>query len=178
METWLMMTSNVTAWASTRRQFESLVENIDVVCVQEHHVLASSWQDVEHNMQGFGYKTTGHPATPRAGHGSHGSTIRGGLHVISIYLQAGVLVHKQLPCWHELAGYIRSLQQPWVCMGDVNCTPAELHSTGLLEGMSGTFVTQNLPTCTSGRGRILDFGVIATSIRHRVHVVELLELSQ
>eukprot|EP00971_Amphidinium_carterae_P310594 6171606-Amphidinium_carterae.1 len=107
-----------------------------------------------------------------------GGIIRGGLHVISVYLEAGVPVRKQLPYLHELAGYIRSLQHPWICLGDFNCTPAELHSTGWLDCVSGTLVTQNFPTCSSGRSRILDYGVIATSIRHRVQSVELLELSQ
>eukprot|EP00971_Amphidinium_carterae_P084242 1667717-Amphidinium_carterae.3 len=66
------MTTNVTAWSSGRRQFEHLSESIDVACIQEHHVRAQTWPDVEHSMRGLGYKMSGHPADPGVGSGSHG----------------------------------------------------------------------------------------------------------
>ena len=86
---------------------------------------------------------------------------------ISAYLEAGVgLNETNVRRLTQLADFIKCLRVPFVVMADWNIEPYELVATGWDRFVQGTIVTPRdvTFTCNQGRGRMLDYAVVANSL--------------
>ena len=86
---------------------------------------------------------------------------------ISAYLESGVgLNETNVRRLTQLADFIKCLRIPFVIMADWNIEPSELVATGWDRFVQGTVVTPRdvTFTCNQGRGRMLDYAVVANSL--------------
>ena len=72
-----------------------------------------------------------------------------------------------------LGEFLRSLDMPFIIGGDFNCDPAELTKTGWPRRLKAEILHTTEPTCTSGRGRTIDFFLISHQLVHSVVSTEL-----
>ncbi|CAK0816536.1 unnamed protein product, partial [Prorocentrum cordatum] len=68
---------------------------------------------------------------------------------------------------HNIARIVKSLDVPWLLVGDFNATPAEMAKSGWLDVLRARVVTTEgvEVSCTSGKGRMIDYAVVPDSFR-------------
>eukprot|EP00959_Pyramimonas_sp_CCMP1952_P184339 3854828-Pyramimonas_sp.AAC.1 len=68
---------------------------------------------------------------------------------------------------HNIARIVKSLDVPWLLVGDFNATPAEMAKSGWLDVLRARVVTPEgvEVSCTSGKGRMIDYAVVPDSFR-------------
>ena len=95
-----------------------------------------------------------------------GAAMPGGFHCGSLYLHDGIGLGHELnqKVLHGVAARVNLLQGPFVLSADWNGTPEELVATGFLKLIQGHIVRPVGKTCTAGKGRILDYFVVSSSM--------------
>ena len=95
-----------------------------------------------------------------------GAAMPGGFHCGSLYLHDGIgLDHElNLKVLQGIAARVNLLQGPLVLSADWNGTPEELVATGFLKLIGGHIIRPVGKTCSAGKGRILDYFVVSSSM--------------
>ncbi|CAK0870501.1 unnamed protein product [Prorocentrum cordatum] len=67
----------------------------------------------------------------------------------------------------NIARVVKSLDVPWLLVGDFNATPTEMAKSGWLDALRARAVTPEgvEVSCTSGKGRMIDYAVVPDSFR-------------
>ena len=88
--------------------------------------------------------------------------------VVSLYLRTEGLTgptNSNSEVLASLMAYIRTLQEPWIVLGDWNVDPTELQDTTICQIMRGRRILAT-GEATCKHGAELDFGVVSRSLQH------------